>query len=760
MSLRNSPLAPLPVHYLKEAELLESPETFDDPNNYNPDVPIAIDFGSMLIRAGYAADSEPSHVFLNRLSRFRDRKLNKTLTFIGNDTLLDQAVRTQSKSPYDGQLITNWEQVDEILQYTFHHLGVVSREGEGIANTLILNEKLAAIQSQRTQWYHLLFDIYRVPYCVLGIDSLYAFRANNDNDATGLIIDFGNEDTSIIPIVDGHAVLAESKRINWGGRHAIEYLINLIALKYPYFPTKLSFWQYQNLYESFCYVSERYEDDIETILTMQELETKDIVIEVPFTETVHQQKTEEELRIQAEKRRETGRRLQEQQRKKRMEKLVQKQEEFDYYSRLKAQLEGQSRKQVLSIIINAGFDDEKDFNTYLLGLEKALKKAHANEANEDDDDEQQLDTSTEKFNLVDVPDEELNEEQLKEKKKQRFLKASLDARIKIKEEKLRLKQEEEDRRRKDEEWRERDIKSWIKDKRGKLQKLNQRRKDRIKLRNDLKDRKSQVSQSRMKNIASLADDGSRGPNPAGAKRNRQQATIDNDPNDTFGANDDDWLVYSDIAQGPEALEELIEEDYNEIVELERLLLEHDPNFTDEDTLDAQYDWRNSKLHLFLRGPRPFNSENPHEQHQLHLNVERIRVPEVIFQPTMGGLDCAGISELAETILLRKFGSDPRKMSDVTQKMAQNIWITGGNAKIPGLKERLITDLRSLLPADTQVNVNISDDPSLDAWRGMRKLALDAEELSKCQVSQTEYRQYGPNYLKEHKLGNVKYLEDD
>ena len=35
---------------------------------------------------------------------------------------------------------------------------------------------------------------------------------------------------------------------------------------------------------------------------------------------------------------------------------------------------------------------------------------------------------------------------------------------------------------------------------------------------------------------------------------------------------------------------------------------------------------------------------------MHLNVERIRVPEILFQPSIGGIDQAGISEIADDLL--------------------------------------------------------------------------------------------------------------
>ncbi|CCF60183.1 hypothetical protein KAFR_0J01160 [Kazachstania africana CBS 2517] len=749
---RDASLPPMRVTVVDDPPLREEPESFIDAATYNWETPIAIDFGSYEVRAGYTSSSIPSHIFPNKLTRHRDRKLSKTFTFIGNDVLLDQTVRSQSKSPFDGSFIANWDYVEDIMQYTFNHLGVVG--DNSVRNPLIINEPLGSLQSQRKNWYELLFECFHLPNVSFGIDGMFGFYANNEGNQDGIVINCSNEETDVIPVVDGRGVLTDAKRINWGGRQAVDYLSDLMSLKYPYFPSKLSTFQYQQMYTNYCYVSPDYSNDIDTMLKLDVLEEKNIVIEAPFTEIMQPQKTEEELRIQAEKRKETGKRLQEQAKQKRAERLIQKTEEFEYFSKVREQLVDQPRKTVLSILQNAGFDDEQDFKKYLYNLERSLKKAHAADEENTNADEENEEATETKFDLVDIPDSELNEEQLKEKKKQRFLKASSDARKKAKEEKERLLKEAEEEKVREEEWRKNDLAGWIKDKRTKLNALVKKRKEKFKLRDEMRDRKSQAAQKRMKNLASLAEENT----TSGSKRTRTQATIDNDPNDTFGANDEDWLVYSDITQNPEAFEEIIEEEYKEIVELEGLLLEHDPHFTEEDTLDAQYDWRNSVLHLFLRGPRPHDSENIHEQHQLHLNVERIRVPEILFQPIIGGQDQAGISELCETILSNKFGSKPRELSETSLGMAKNIWLTGGHSKLPGLRERIVKEFTGFLPVGTKLGVKMSKNPSLDAWYGMRKLAQNEADYKDSIISKKDYEEYGAEYIKEHKLGNCRYFE--
>lgn len=543
---RDASLTPLEVHVIDDLPLREQPEPFTDRSRYDSTIPIAIDFGSSQIRAGYTNQSTPSHIFPNRLTRYRDRKINKTFTFIGNDVSLDQAIRTQSKSPFDGSIITNWDYVEDIMQYIFNHLGVVGHNG--VSNPILLTEKLATLQSQRSNWYQLLFECFDIPEVTLGIDSMFAFYGLNERSSTGLVIDCGNEETDVIPVVEGAGMLTDAKRINWGGRQAVDYLNDLLTLKYPYFPTKLSTAQYQRVYQDYCYVAKDYDQEIQTILNLDVLEKKNVVIEAPFTEVLQPQKTEEELRIQAEKRKESGKRLQEQAKQKRIEKLVQKEEEYEYFSKVKEQLENQPKKKVLSILQNAGFDDEQDFKKYLFNLERSLKRARAHndgEENEGDHDDENIEG---KFDLVEVPDENLTEEQIKEKRKQRLLKAGYDARKKAKEEKERIAKEEEELKLKDQKWRETDLEGWIKDKRSRLVDLIRKRKEKLRMRDEMKDRKSQAAQNRMKNLANLSEDNPR----SSSKRSRQQASIDNDPNDTFGTNDEDWLVYNDVTQNPEA----------------------------------------------------------------------------------------------------------------------------------------------------------------------------------------------------------------
>lgn len=234
---------------------------------------------------------------------------------------------------------------------------------------------------------------------------------------------------------------------------------------------------------------------------------------------------------------------------------------------------------------------------------------------------------------------------------------------------------------------------------------------------------------RMKTIANLASD-----NP-GKKRRR------GGDEDTFGADDADWGVYRTVATGEQSDDDEEEDMNTTLKNIENQLLEHDPDFTEESTREAATDWTKSLVHAYLRGPWPFDSESQREMHQVHLNVERIRVPEVVFQPSIAGLDQAGIVEIATDILTQRITDQAQQSA-----MLQDIFLTGGNTTFPGFEDRLRRDLRACLPADAAMIVRKAHDPIFDAWRGAASW-VNSEQSTSAFVSREEYLEKGSDYLK-------------
>ena len=161
-------------------------------------------------------------------------------------------------------------------------------------------------------------------------------------------------------------------------------------------------------------------------------------------------------------------------------------------------------------------------------------------------------------------------------------------------------------------------------------------------------------------------------------------------------------------------------------EYEQQLLKYDPGFLQEHTMNA-YTPKNSFLHYYTHGLGPYDPAlglELDQTYQLHLNVERIRVPEVFFQPGIVGLDQTGLVETLQDVL-KRFDLQAR------EKMVQNILVTGGMAQIPGLVDRLNTSIQSILPFSPEkknYHVRRAQDCLLDGWRGAAMMGRDQEKI--------------------------------
>lgn len=636
------------------------------------------------------------------------------------------------RSPFDGPLVSNWEGIELLLDYSFARIDVQSHSA--VENPIVMTELMGCPASQRKTFTELYFEAYNVPSVAYGIDSLFSYRQNGGKD--GLVISSGHESTHVMPVVGGKGVLSLAKRINWGGRQAATYMQNLLNLKYPFFSTKVTPSQASYFIHDHCYISKDYAYEVANFIKYEGMETRERVLQAPYTEIVKEEKSQEELDRINERRKESGRRLQEQASKMRLEKLMQKENDLEYYRQLQTRLDTAPKKDLKKILDREGFKDQVALAKTIKDLDRAVRKGRKEDVGEEE-------VVVPSFPLVDTPDDQLDEDGIKEKRKQRLLKANYDARMRAKEEKLLEQQRIAEEEAKEQRWRDTDLEGWIKVRREQRDKLIEAVKEKKKLKEELTNRKSLASQMRMKNIAALAS------NESGRGKRRRGAAPppgrgDDDPDDTFGADDGDWSVYRDIANGSDSEEE--GGDQKEIQRLEAELLKHDPSFTIEDTREAALDWRKSTVHLFLHGPREYDPESQEQMHRMNLNIERIRVPEVLFQPSIAGVDQAGISEISDDILLRRV--DP----ETSKRILQDVFITGGQGNYKNFDERVRIELQSSLPVGSLLGVRKAKDPSLDAWRGMASWALSSD-FTGSSITRADYLEKGSSYLQEHAYSN-------
>lgn len=625
----------------------------------------------------------------------------------------------------------NWDVMEGIFDYIFLKLGV---EGQGsIGRPLVITEPVANLSYTRRMMNEMLFECYGAPSVAYGLDSLFSYRYNNGS--SGLIISSGHAATHVIPVLDRKPQLQSCARLNWGGSQAQEYLLKLLKLKFPLFPGKMYMEQMESFLKQFGYISTNFPQEISSYLDWEGLESgKDVVIQYPFTEQVVVEKSAEEIARQEERKKESGRRLQEQAAKMRLEKLIKKEQDLMYYESVLQQYQNApTKKEQKRILDDEEFRDEAAIERMIKDLKQKIQKSRNKDLG-NPADEETLEEQLNKFPLLDVPDDQLDEDGIKEKRHQRLMKSGVEARIRAKAEKERERARIAEEKRLDEEHRINHPADWIAGRRAQRSALLVKMKELARAKADSSNRKGLASQQRMKTLANLASDG--------PKRKRRGG---GDYDDDFGANDEDWGVYRTVAKEDASDDEEPEPDPEaELRTVEKELLQYDVNFTENDTLDAQNDWTKSLMHAFLRGALPGEGDTQRELHQLHLNVERIRVPEVIFQPSIAGVDQAGLVEIIEGIVTNRFNNRSQQ-----QALLRDVFLTGGNTLFKNFDERLKAELTSTLPSEFIINIRAASDPILDAWKGAASWwsGSTSSDRAGATVSKAEYLEKGSDYMK-------------
>ncbi|KAI8090104.1 actin-like protein ARP6 [Gilbertella persicaria] len=146
--------------------------------------------------------------------------------------------------------------------------------------------------------------------------------------------------------------------------------------------------------------------------------------------------------------------------------------------------------------------------------------------------------------------------------------------------------------------------------------------------------------------------------------------------------------------------------------------------------------------------RTGNSPTGEQQQILAMNNERFMIPEILMHPSDIGLEQAGIPE---AITQSVSACD----SEIHGLLYANIVLIGGNANIPGYKERIEHDLRQFVPDEFEIRLAIPKDPVTYAWEGGNQfISLSSKaELQRTFVQRKEYLEYGSNICR-RKFGSL------
>jgi len=119
---------------------------------------------------------------------------------------------------------------------------------------------------------------------------------------------------------------------------------------------------------------------------------------------------------------------------------------------------------------------------------------------------------------------------------------------------------------------------------------------------------------------------------------------------------------------------------------------------------------------------------------LSLSRERFRAPEILFQPSLIGLEYPGVHETVYNAI-QKCDLDLRK------DLYQQIVLSGGSTLHRGFGERLLAELRRLVPRECKLKISAPPDRHLSTWQGGSVMASLASFKSMW-ITKQQYEEEG------------------
>ncbi|KAJ0897325.1 putative Actin family, ATPase, nucleotide binding domain-containing protein [Helianthus annuus] len=121
-----------------------------------------------------------------------------------------------------------------------------------------------------------------------------------------------------------------------------------------------------------------------------------------------------------------------------------------------------------------------------------------------------------------------------------------------------------------------------------------------------------------------------------------------------------------------------------------------------------------------------------------MKIQRFRCPEVLFQPSMIGMEAAGIHETT-------YNSIMKCDVDIRKDLYGNIVLSGGTTMFPGIADRMSKEITALAPSSMKIKVVAPPERKYSVWIGGSILA-SLSTFQQMWIAKAEYDESGPSIV--------------
>ena len=221
-------------------------------------IPIVIDNGSNTMKVGFSGDDVPRTEFK---TIHGEPRYNASYTCFGHieyvgDEVLKKRRILNVVNPIERGEIINFHAMEKIWHYTFYNELREAPEEYPV----FMTENPTTSKQEREKMTEIMFEYFNTPAFYIGkqgVLSLYSI-----GKLTGTVINSGHGCTCCVPVEDGFMINNAVGRIDFGGKDVTDLLMNKLNENRYTSKTPINEDIVNKIKETFCYVSDDYQNEI------------------------------------------------------------------------------------------------------------------------------------------------------------------------------------------------------------------------------------------------------------------------------------------------------------------------------------------------------------------------------------------------------------------------------------------------------------------------------------------------------------------
>ena len=233
-------------------------------------LPIVIDNGSGMCKAGFASEDAPRAVFPCIVGRQKHPDVMVGMeqhdSYVGDAALVRRGVLS-IRYPIEHGIVTNWDDMEKIWHHTFYNELRVDPD----QHPVMLTEAPLNPKANRERMTQLMFETFNVPAMYVSIQAILSLYSAGRT--TGCIFDSGDGVSHIVPVYDGYCLPHAVARIDIAGRDLTDYMSKILTERGYSFFTTAEREIVREIKESVAYVALDFDAEMQKSIDSSEVDT-------------------------------------------------------------------------------------------------------------------------------------------------------------------------------------------------------------------------------------------------------------------------------------------------------------------------------------------------------------------------------------------------------------------------------------------------------------------------------------------------------